>query len=238
MSACDAESVVILHVLHLRACCEVVPSCGQHSCPGDATCCVPSSLPAHRRCLHTAALRACAPRPSYMYAHTHPLQTKSGGGLKDPKSKSAKREVNLPYKTREALEKLIPAIIFTYIYPRLDIEVSKHRNHLLKAPFCIHPKTGRVCVPIDITALDDFDPAEVPVLPDIMEEGMAFARSSAGSAAAAAGSIGGLDSTLWEQTSVSPYRQQFREFVDNMHEGIRRQRREAAARAEARFADF
>lgn len=31
-------------------------------------------------------------------------------------------------------------------------------NHLLKAPFCVHPKTGRLCVPIDPERAEDFDP--------------------------------------------------------------------------------
>jgi len=61
-------------------------------------------------------------------------------------------------------------IILYYTYPRIDAEVSKHRNHLLKAPFCVHPKTGRVCVPVDPDTIDKFDPEKVPTVGQLLSE--------------------------------------------------------------------
>ena len=68
------------------------------------------------------------------------------------------------------LEAAAEDIILQYTYPRLDAEVSKHRNHLLKAPFCVHPKTGRVCVPVDPSTVASFDPEKVPTVMQLLQE--------------------------------------------------------------------
>ncbi|KAK2897412.1 hypothetical protein Q8A73_013792 [Channa argus] len=61
-------------------------------------------------------------------------------------------------------------IMLQYCYPRLDVNVSKGVNHLLKSPFSVHPKTGRISVPIDLKELDRFDPFAVPTISIICEE--------------------------------------------------------------------
>lgn len=80
-------------------------------------------------------------------------------------SKTAK---TMTTKERNRLENWTTEVIFRHGYPQLDIEVSKKRNHLLKSPFCVHPKTGRVCVPIN--DIDSFDPFAVPTLPELIQE--------------------------------------------------------------------
>ena len=91
-------------------------------------------------------------------------------------------------------------IILQYTYPRLDAEVSKHRNHLLKAPFCVHPKTGRVCVPIDPRTIDRFDPAKVPTVVQLLRE-----LDKNGTAPAGDGSGASEHHSDWERTSLKPY---------------------------------
>ncbi len=61
-------------------------------------------------------------------------------------------------------------VMFQLMYPRLDVNVSIGINHLLKSPFCVHPKTGRVCVPIDPAKIDEFDPFVVPQVQDLLSD--------------------------------------------------------------------
>jgi DNA primase small subunit len=66
-----------------------------------------------------------------------------------------------------SIKYLVEEVKLQYCYPRLDVNVSKGMNHLLKAPFSVHPKTGRICIPIDIAKIDTFDPFEAPMINDL-----------------------------------------------------------------------
>jgi DNA primase small subunit len=61
-------------------------------------------------------------------------------------------------------------VVFTYLYPRLDANVSKGINHLLKSPWCVHPKTGKICVPFNPEHVDSFNPNECPTLSQALNE--------------------------------------------------------------------
>ncbi|RKP23174.1 hypothetical protein SYNPS1DRAFT_31118 [Syncephalis pseudoplumigaleata] len=107
-------------------------------------------------------------------------------------------------------------IMFQYMYPRLDDKVTSQLNHLLKSPFCIHPKTGRVCVPIDAATCEQFNPLKVPVIEDLINEINAFdkqAESEAGSDSAATARRKVPDV---EKTSLKPYVQMFKRFVSQL----------------------
>jgi len=152
----------------------------------------------------------------------------------------------LPYRERAKLEKLIPAIVLTYTYPRLDAEVSKTINHLLKGPFCVHPRTGRVCVPIDPSAIDTFDPTAVPTVARLVQEATLATTGGGlgggigrGDAAAddddpmggdGGKAAGGAGAGVWRATSLRPYVEQFERFVAECESDVTSARRAAADR--------
>eukprot|EP00917_Polyrhabdina_sp_WS-2016_P000622 GHVP01001385.1.p1 GENE.GHVP01001385.1~~GHVP01001385.1.p1 ORF type:complete len:127 (+),score=25.20 GHVP01001385.1:290-670(+) len=61
-------------------------------------------------------------------------------------------------------------IILSICYPRLDINVSKETNHLLKSPWCVHKATGQICVPISPEMFDTFDPTLAPKLGEVVKQ--------------------------------------------------------------------
>ncbi|KAK5995726.1 DNA primase small subunit [Cladobotryum mycophilum] len=114
-------------------------------------------------------------------------------------------------------------IVLEYTYPRLDIEVSKKLNHLLKSPFVVHPGTGRVCVPIDTRSLEDFDPLGVPTVQSLLAEIDAWKAEDEEEDDKTKVNIAD-----WEKTSLKPYVDYFRSFVNGIlkDEGITRVKRE------------
>lgn len=140
------------------------------------------------------------------------------------KAGSSKAAAKLSPKERAQLETWPARIVFQYSYPRLDINVSKMRNHLLKSPFCVHPKTGRVCVPIQ--DINSFDPFSVPTLPQLAGELDGYQGDD----------NKGRD---WKKTSLKDYFEPFeRDFLVPLCRGIRKEQRDAADAQAAMIGDF
>lgn len=126
-------------------------------------------------------------------------------------------------------------LVFTHCYPRLDTNVSKTQNHLLKSPFCVHPKTGRVCVPIDASRAERFDPFTVPTVRSLCEEVDSY-DASQGSNAAMDGEEGVSD---LQKTALKDAVDLFnRGFLRELYETIRREFREKADQNAAMNMDF
>lgn len=121
-------------------------------------------------------------------------------------------------------------IILATMYPRLDIEVSKHLNHLLKSPFCVHPATGRVCVPINVAKVDEFNPLAVPTVSHLLQEIDDYELTRDDDKATTEG--GNLAD--YEKTSLAPYIRYFKHFSNQL---VKEQLREKRTREQANF-DF
>lgn len=102
----------------------------------------------------------------------------------------------------DRMNSTIEDIKLQYLYPRIDAEVSKHQNHLLKSPFVVHPGTGRVCVPVNPDLVDDFDPEEVPTVGMLLRELDKVKIEEGGR------------ETNWEHTSLKPYVDMFDKHIN------------------------
>ncbi|VDN02188.1 unnamed protein product [Thelazia callipaeda] len=93
-------------------------------------------------------------------------------------------------------------------YPRLDIHVSTGINHLLKSPFCVHPKTGLVAVPISPNQISQIDIEKLPRIDKLLHEVPKLDLLEAGKENERRYEI--------KQTSLGPYIKHFEEFVDRL----------------------
>jgi len=122
-------------------------------------------------------------------------------------------------------------LVLRYTYPRLDVNVSKHRNHLLKSPFCVHPKTGRVCVCIDPKKAETFNPFTVPTVRKLEEEINEFDKDPEN---ANRTGVKDLDKTSLK-TSIDFFENNF---LEGLRVHARREARDRADKKSAMIVDF
>merc|ERR1712066_696252 len=108
------------------------------------------------------------------------------------------------YKKRKCSDNIMLEIMLQYVYPRLDIAVSKGMNHLLKAPSCIHPKTGRVCVPFKASKAEKFNPEDVPNVLELVNQIDEFGKKE------------NMDVKAYKKTSMKEPVSLFEEFLSNL----------------------
>lgn len=112
-------------------------------------------------------VRACvASIPSqYVVTEVETRLGKLGDASGAEKWKVVERAVSKAGRSDWGVRGACDYIVLRHVYPRLDVNVSREINHLLKAPFSVHPKTGRVCVPFFAEEVEDFRPErDAPVL--------------------------------------------------------------------------
>lgn len=149
--------------------------------------------------------------------------SQSGGGA------NSKRRLRTNYAE---LESWRVELVLTHTYPRLDANVSKAQNHLLKSPFCVHPKTGRVCVPIDPATADAFNPFSVPTLRSLIDQINEYDKEHESDP-------GFADTPDTEKTSMKHAMETFNNcFMRDLSLQIRRNLRDKADQAAAMAVDF
>lgn len=120
-----------------------------------------------------------------------------------------------------------------YTYPRLDAEVSKKQNHLLKSPFVVHPGTGRVCVPIDVRRVEEFDPLSVPTVTQLLQQIDEWHARNRDLSEEEKAKVAD-----WQKTDLKPYVEYFRGYVANLLKEESKGKRKVDAEGGAESMDF
>ena len=90
--------------------------------------------------------------------------------IQSDKNKKIKNKNNNNNNNIDSVDLCIKDFKLNILYPRLDINVSTHINHLLKSPFCIHPKTGLVAVPLSGDDILHFKIDDIPRLDKLVDD--------------------------------------------------------------------
>lgn len=87
-------------------------------------------------------------------------------------TKDRKESINTileKYRKIMGLEDTLPVSeLYSRLFPKLDANVTKQIKHLLKLPFCVHPRTGRICVPIIPEEMEGLQLEDIPSVEDVL----------------------------------------------------------------------
>lgn len=72
---------------------------------------------------------------------------------------AAYNNLKIPSKLRTSIAFMVESMC-----PKPDAAITTQMAHLVKMMWCIHPSTGKVCVPISVDQLKYFDPSDVPCI--------------------------------------------------------------------------
>ncbi|PAV91925.1 hypothetical protein WR25_06226 [Diploscapter pachys] len=125
------------------------------------------------------------------------------------RAKAEKKGLNVPAAPSEQDRYFLYYFVIHYAFPRLDIHVSTGVNHLLKSPFCIHPKTGNVAVPLNTDKIHEFDVTSAPRIDKLIKE-LNESNSNAMETDENMQSQPG-----YKRTSLAPFVENFERFVTN-----------------------
>jgi len=130
--------------------------------------------------------------------------------LFDPVTRAKDSDIAADFPPPPGSGNFFTLFLLNYAYPKLDEKVTTGLNHLLKSPFCVHPKSGRVAVPFTVAEASSFDLEKVPRIDKLRLE-LLKAES-----AVTEGKENRRQVDAYERTSMAPYIHTFRAFIDGL----------------------